>query len=170
MSINCEVNEIDNGQGQQISSKDAIIISKHHFEHFLKDIEEIELVETNMPLTQKKILQKLENKCLQKVDADQFPTLDDDTWFIRGGIKSVNTSAQMKEVKRLDQYGNPIKKGGKLHRIVFADNQVLNKPLQKVHIVESFKEENISEKKMKQIKNEKSREKINIDYCHCTIY
>ena len=46
------------------------------------------------------------------------------------------------KLKRLDTYGNPIKKGSKTHRIVFADNKMTNRPLSKVHIVESYKSEN----------------------------
>lgn len=52
-----------------------------------------------------------------------------------------------KDAKRIDQYGNPIKKGGKTHRVVFADNKFVNKPIRLVHEVESYKYENLSDKK-----------------------
>lgn len=31
--------------------------------------------------------------------------------------------------ERIDKYGNEIKKGSKKHKIVFADNKIVNKPL-----------------------------------------
>ena len=58
----------------------------------------------------------------------------------------------IKQLKRLDIYGNPIKKGSKLHRIVFADNKVINRPLNEVHIVESYKVQNKVDKPKSDIK------------------
>ena len=46
---------------------------------------------------------------------------------------------------------------------MFADNKVLNKPLNQVHLVESFKEDNISDKKKKLMKeNNLSQYDLNI--------
>lgn len=76
-------------------------------------------------------------------------------------------------LRRLDQYGNPIKRGGKTHRIVFADNKVVNKPIREVHEVESFKYENLSEKKQRiyEIHNERKQKKsLNTDYCQCLVF
>ena len=63
--------------------------------------------------------------------------MDDDTDIER----------EARKPKRMDCYGNPIRKGGKIHRIVFSDNKMTNKPLSKVHIVESYKLENKIDKK-----------------------
>jgi hypothetical protein len=44
--------------------------------------------------------------------------------------------------KRVDQLGNEIRKGGKKHRIVFADKSAEKLPLEQVYIVESYKKYN----------------------------
>ena len=47
-----------------------------------------------------------------------------------------------KKRDRLDIYGHPIKRGGKKHKVVFADHKQLGKPLYLIHEVESFKKYN----------------------------
>lgn len=43
---------------------------------------------------------------------------------------------------RKDVYGNKISKGGKKHKVVFADHKTINKPLNEIHLVESYKKYN----------------------------
>ncbi len=42
----------------------------------------------------------------------------------------------------MDVRGNPIMKGRKFHKVVFADSNITNLPLYEVHRVESFKMHN----------------------------
>eukprot|EP00347_Sterkiella_histriomuscorum_P015028 403358578 len=57
-----------------------------------------------------------------------------------------NTSQQAQIPKRnknrKDIYGNRIRRGGKKHKVVFADHKALGKPLYEIHSVESFKKYN----------------------------
>eukprot|EP00347_Sterkiella_histriomuscorum_P020707 403336787 len=137
-------------------------------------------------------LTKLESKNLQinqQVDLDQQPTRDDDEDFLRlnriksaltkdreitsSGTKISSTSNQSAagQLKRLDKYGNPIKRGGKTHRIVFADNKFVNKPIKEIHEVESYKYENLSDKKQKlqDLINERKK-KETTESCNCLIF
>jgi len=62
-------------------------------------------------------------------------------------LESFDSSATLddennKKPKRSDIFGNKIKKGGKKHKVVFADHRAAQQPLFHIHVVESYKKFN----------------------------